>query len=64
MMKICYIFSVTHLRRPDGRPFRLVDVNPRPVADIMSDLKVSIVVRGVFVEFKPQWQMLWPTSKF
>eukprot|EP00752_Nemacystus_decipiens_P017705 g15874.t1 len=31
--------NVTHLRRPDGRPFRLVDVNPRPVEDIMADLK-------------------------
>ncbi|CAM9268078.1 unnamed protein product, partial [Hapterophycus canaliculatus] len=31
--------NVTHARRPDGRPFRLVDVNPRPVEDIMSDLK-------------------------
>ncbi|CAM9764273.1 unnamed protein product, partial [Ectocarpus fasciculatus] len=31
--------NVTHARRPDGRPFRLVDVQPRPVEDIVSDLK-------------------------
>ncbi|CAM9272888.1 unnamed protein product [Scytosiphon promiscuus] len=31
--------NVTHARRPDGRPFRLVDVRPRPVEDIMSELK-------------------------
>lgn len=33
--------SVTHSRRQDGRPFRMVDVNPRPVPDILSDLKVT-----------------------
>ncbi|CAB1114084.1 unnamed protein product [Ectocarpus sp. CCAP 1310/34] len=31
--------NVTHARRPDGRPFRLVDVQSRPVEDIVSDLK-------------------------
>ncbi|CAN0030790.1 unnamed protein product [Ectocarpus sp. 12 AP-2014] len=31
--------NVTHAGRPDGRPFRLVDVQPRPVEDIVSDLK-------------------------
>lgn len=48
----CLNFSVTHLRRPDGRPFRLVDVNPRPVADIMSDLKVRTVSCGVLSGFQ------------
>lgn len=31
--------NVTHSRREDGRPFRLVDVNPRPITEIMPDLK-------------------------
>lgn len=33
--------SITHARRGDGRPFRLVDIKPRPIDEIMADLKVT-----------------------
>ncbi|CAM9525490.1 unnamed protein product [Ascophyllum nodosum] len=35
---------VSHAQRPDGRPFRMVDVNPRPISDIMPDLKSRLAM--------------------